>query len=94
MPKTSTTSKTSELPAKISVVSLYDHNHNAVTPKKLVWHQTVYDVDKLGLHYTFKKGLTLFHVFCVASKTLNFKLVLDTFDLSWSLEEVYDEILN
>ena len=43
-----------------------------------------------GLHYTFKKGDTLVHVFSVASKDTTFKLILDTKSLVWSLDEVYD----
>lgn len=90
MPKS--TSKTSELPKTITVACLF--TQNIATPKKLIWHQTVYEIDKLGLHYTLKRGLTLFHVFCVSSKTLNFKLLLDTSSLVWQLEEVYDETLD
>jgi hypothetical protein len=86
MPKT-----THELPCTINVACLFDVQNPQI--KKLLWNGRVYDICQLGLHYTFKRGLTLFHVFCVSSKNLSFKLTFDTFNLKWSLEEVYDESL-
>jgi hypothetical protein len=42
------------------------------------------------LHHTFKSGRILFHVFSVASKSLFFRLVLNTDTLFWRLEEISD----
>jgi hypothetical protein len=42
------------------------------------------------LHHTFRSGRTLFHVFSVASKSLFFRLVLNTDTLFWRLEEISD----
>ncbi len=66
-------------------------NRSAV-PVSVTWHDREYAIQKIGLHYTYKTGNKLFHVFCVSSETTNFKLVLDTGSLICMLEEVYDEV--
>jgi hypothetical protein len=59
-------------------------------PRKVFFGGKEYLIEKLGYHHAFKKGSTLFHVFSVASKTLFFRLVLNTENLSWRLEEIGD----
>ena len=58
----------------------------------LIWNGRTYKIDELGLHYTYKSGLTFFHVFCVSSQNVNFKIELDTRSLLWNLKEVYDTL--
>lgn len=67
-------------------------SNRSVNPISVTWHDRDYAIQKIGLHYTFKKGNKLFHVFCCSSETVNFKLVLDTGSLICTLEEIYDEV--
>ena len=74
----------------VSVGIAFDHKRRKVIPKWVLWEGRLYPVEKVGLHHTYKEGRTLFHVFSVASKTLFFRLVLNTNTLSWRLEEIAD----
>lgn len=74
----------------VSVSLAFDHTKRKVFPKWLVWNGRLYPVVKIGLHHTFRQGRTLYHVFSVASKSLFFRLVLDTETLHWRLEEISD----
>ena len=72
-------------------VSLYFNSKTKkIIPKSLVWNGRLYPVVKIGLHHTFREGRTLYHVFSVASKALFFRLVLNTDNLHWRLEEISD----
>jgi len=74
----------------VSVNLLFNHKKRKTSISKIIWKNKVYNMATEGLHYTFKKGDTLVHVFSVASKDTTFKLILDTKSLVWSLDEVYD----
>ncbi len=78
----------------ISVSLAFDHLKNKVLPKWIVWKGRMYPVIKIGLHHTYREGRTLFHVFSVISKTLFFRLVLNTDNLHWNLEEISDGMPN
>jgi len=74
----------------ISVSFTFDSEKRAVKPRALVWNGRLYGVRKVGLHHTFRQGRTLYHVFSVASKSMFFRLVLNTENLYWRLEEISD----
>src|SRR4030067_2886213 len=78
----------------VSVSLLYDSKKNAVVPRTLIWKDRVYHVLKLGLHHKFRTGRVLYHVFSVSTETVYFKLVLDTENLHWKLEEISDGLPN
>lgn len=59
-------------------------------PKWIKWKNKVYKIEKVGLHHSFREGRVLYHAFSVATKTLFFRLVLDTETLNWRLEEISD----
>ena len=79
-----------DIKAPISVHLLYNHRKNSTLPAKVLWDGREYLIKKTGLHYSFRKGKTLFHVFTVSSENLFFKLVLNTDNLFWSVEQVGD----
>jgi len=79
-----------KLSAPVSVGIKYDHTKRKVIPKWVLWEGRIYPIEKVGLHHTYRAGCTLYHVFSVASKTLFFRLVLDTETLHWRLEEISD----
>jgi len=74
----------------VSVSLVFDHLVNKVFPRFLIWNNRTYPVSEVGLHHTYRMGRTLYHVFSVTSKTLFFRLVLNTDNLHWKLEEVSD----
>jgi hypothetical protein len=78
----------------VSVGLTYDSKKRTTLPRWVVWNGKLYPVLKLGLHHTYKKGTTLFHVFSVVSNVLFFRLVLNTESLNWVLEEVSDGLAN
>lgn len=79
-----------KLNVPVSVNFLFDCKKRTVFPKELIWDGKTYPVVKIGLHHTYREGRTLYHVFSVASQTLFFRLVLNTDNLFWTLEEIAD----
>lgn len=75
----------------ISVSLAYDDKRKKVYPKWVVWQSRLYAIIKVGLHHKFREGRVLYHVFSVATKSLFFRLVLDTETLHWRLEEIANE---
>ncbi|MBN1169303.1 hypothetical protein JXA63_05455 [Candidatus Woesebacteria bacterium] len=74
----------------VSVSFTFDSQKRKVEPKALIWNGRLYGVKKVGLHHTFRKGRTLFHVFSVCSKSMFFRIVLNTDSLHWRLEQISD----
>jgi hypothetical protein len=74
----------------VSVNLFFDHRRRAVRPVEVVFDGKAYSVLQVGLHHTYREGRTLFHVFSVASDAMFFRLVLNTDNLFWTLEEISD----
>jgi hypothetical protein len=79
-----------KISAPVSVGLLFDHKLRTAVPKWVKWDGKLYKIDKVGFHHTYREGRVLYHVFSVASKTLFFRLVLNTETLNWRLEELSD----
>lgn len=76
--------------APVSVNLVFNHKKKRVFPKELLWEGRKFIVEKIGLHHTYKIGKILYHVFSVSSNGTFFRLVLNTENLHWSLEEISD----
>ncbi len=63
------------------------------SPKWVKRSNRIYEIDKVGFHHTYREGKTLFHVFSVTSNSVFMKLIFNTENLSWILEEM-SEIYN
>lgn len=74
----------------VSVLMVFDKLKNSVMPKKIKWRGREYLITKLGYHHKIKIGNTLMHIFSVCTDSVAFKLQLNTDNLHWILEEVYD----
>lgn len=74
----------------VSVGFTFDSKKKKTSLKWVVWAGRLHPVIKVGFHHTYKKGRTLFHVFSVESKTLFFRLELNTESLHWRVEEISD----
>ena len=62
------------------------------SPKWVKWKNRVYKIEKVGLHYVFREGRVLYHMFSVSTSTMAMKLRFDTETLIWRLEETSDGI--
>ena len=76
--------------APVSVKLIFDHKKRTTIPKEVLWEGKEYSITKVGLHHTFREGKGLFHVFSVVSSDLFFRLLFNTENLSWSVEEISD----
>lgn len=74
----------------VSVISSFDHKRRLVVPTEVLFEGQTYIIYKVGFHHTYREGRTLFHVFSAAAASLYFRLVLNTDNLFWTLEEVAD----
>ena len=74
----------------ISVELITDHRERTVFPRRLLWRNRTYRVKKVGLHHAFYQGKVRLHVFSVVANGLFFRLVLNTENLSWKVEDVAD----
>ena len=79
-----------KLKVPVTVETLYDHRKRQVRPVKVVFDGRDCNIVKIGYHHTFRLGRTLMHVFSVASDAMFFRLVLNTDNLFWELEEISD----
>ncbi len=79
-----------KISAPVSVSFSYDAKKQRVAPRGIIWNGRLYPIIKIGLHHTFRQGLTLYHVFSVATPTLFLRIVLNTDNLHWKLEEISD----
>jgi hypothetical protein len=79
-----------KLKVPVTVLALFDHRKRIYAPTKVIFDGREFEIVKLGYHHTYRDGRTLFHVFSVASNSSYFKLVHNTDNLHWELEEIDD----
>lgn len=75
----------------VSVTLTYSHQTKKSIPRAVVWKGRLHAIARVGLHHTYREGRVLFHVFSVATNTLFLRLVLNTENLQWKLEEIASE---
>lgn len=83
-----------KMKAPCSVAWYFDHKSRHHQPIKIVFDGNAYSIVKIGNHYQFREGRTLFHVYGVVSKTIFLKIVLNTDTLAWELWEIGDHDTN
>lgn len=74
----------------VSVDLSFDSISRKVFPRCVVWKNRHYSISHIGLHHTYRRGRTLFHVFSVTTQTLFMRLVFNTDNLQWVLEQIED----
>jgi len=79
-----------KLQAPVSVQLNFDHRARTTKPVKLTYDGNEHELVSVGFHHTYREGRTLYHVFSVSSQTTFFRIVLNTDNLSWTLQEVSD----
>ncbi len=85
---------TQKISEPVSVSLTFDSKKRKVFPKWIVWSGRLYPILKIGFHHTYHQGKILYHVFSVTSKSLFFRLVLNTENLHWRVEEISDGLPN
>lgn len=76
----------------ISVSFAYDADKRQSFPKWLIWSGRLRPVTRVGLHHKFRKGKILFHVFSVTSRGSFFRLILNTENLQWEVEQISESL--
>lgn len=79
-----------KLSVPVSVDLFFDHKLRRSIPVRVTWENRDYLIIKIGLHHTYRQGRTLYHVFSAISQNIYFRLVFNTENLAWSLEEIAD----
>lgn len=82
---------TQKIHSLVSVESFFDHKNLIFLPKSVTWNNRIYNINKIGLHHTFQQGAILYHVFSVTTATLFLRLIFNTRNLNWHLEEISSE---
>lgn len=79
-----------KLSAPVSIELFFDHRKRSVMPVRVIFDGREHVIKKVGMHHTFRQGRTLYHVFSAATESVFFRLVLNTDNLFWTVEEVAD----
>lgn len=82
------------LNAPVSVTLQYNHHLRQSRPTTVHWEGKDYPIIQMGYHHTYREGHTLIHIYSVASKTMFFRLKLNTQTLQWNLEGISDAEVN
>jgi hypothetical protein len=73
---------------RVSIVAVYNRVSGKVMPAKMQWQGREYHLTKLAYHHKARVGQILYHVFHVSDGTNDYKLLHNTDNLQWVLEEV------
>lgn len=75
---------------KVSVITVFNHESGLVMPKKIRWHNRNYLINGLAYYHRVRQGKNIIHTFNVTDGNLDFRLSLNSENLHWTLEEIYD----
>lgn len=75
---------------KVSVIAVFNQETGLVIPKKIRWHNCDYLIKSLAYYHRVRQGKNIIHVFNVTDGNLDFRLSLNSENLHWTLEEIYD----
>lgn len=81
-----------DIEAPITTYMIYDHKKKVAVPAKVLWQGREYKITKIGMHYRYRIGDTLMHVFTVVTASISFKLELNTENLFWTVAQISDGI--
>lgn len=75
-----------ELNEKIEVLASF--KQGALAPLLFRWNERIIRIESTSLKYSFKYGNVDFYCFCVNANNSTYKIVYNSAELSWILEEV------
>ena len=73
----------------VEVVTVF--KTNKVFPSILKWNGRIYKINKVNMVHKVWEGDILTHIFSVSDNTNFFRLLFNTSDLQWRLDQVYSE---
>lgn len=76
---------------KISVITVFNQESGLVIPKKIRWKNRDYLIKSVAYYHRVHQGKNIIHVFNVTDGHLDFRLSLNSENLHWTLEEIYDQ---
>lgn len=79
-----------EIHEPVSVLSVFDAERRVARPIRLKWHNRVYPIKTITMHYTKTIDGILHHIYAVASGSTFFVLYLNSKTLFWTVEEAID----
>jgi len=74
---------------RIEVIAVFEKNR--AQPYSFKWAGKKFLVEKVNLHYTQRSGDAILTYYSVTAEGNYFKLVFDSNNMSWWVEEVYSE---
>lgn len=74
----------------VSVTLIYNGDLRKIKISSLKWRNRIYAVNAIDLHHYYRKGETLLHVFSISTRDLYFRLLFNTNNLSWIVEQIAD----
>lgn len=78
----------SDVKMPVSVSFYHNHRDKKSYPVAFRWEGELRKIERVDLHHFFRVGRTLFHAFSVYSNGGFFRLVFNTDNLSWEVDEI------
>jgi hypothetical protein len=77
---------------EVGVISYYSLRHKATVPHMLHWQNKDYPLGKVDYYHSYMEGQERQHIFELTdvTKSLWFRLRLDSSNLHWTLEAIHD----
>jgi len=75
---------------KVSVITVFNQEKGLLCPKKSVGVIGTIFIENLAYYHRVRQGKNIIHVFNVTDGNLDFRLSLNSENLHWTLEEIYD----
>lgn len=73
---------------KVSILTVFNRTTGRVMPYRMQWQGRTYVMTKLAYHHKARLGRLIMHVFHVSDGKNDYRLLLNTENLQWTLEEV------
>ena len=79
---------------RVKILSLYNPESGKTTPCRMKWREQIHRISKVTYYHTERTGRNLLHIFHLTDGNLDFRVILDSETLSWTLEEISDGGVN
>lgn len=76
---------------KISVIFYFNHLKNQFFINKIFFRGRSYLIKKITYHQKLYQGKILFHIFYLTDNERDFKVIFNSENLNWYLENFYDK---
>jgi len=77
---------------RVKIHSLYDPQNGKTVPYQMIWKGQTHTISRVTYYHPERRGREILHIFHLTDDNLDFKVVLNSETLMWTLEEVCDGI--